>query len=318
MSFAFDFHVHSWFSYDALLAPAEAFKAARRLGVSAIAITDHYNMDGFGAFRAASAASPGVTWVPGMELSVATSFRDRDVVALGVPRNAPELLEDVVMCYRAWMRNYNRALLAGFEALGIPFGEEEKHYLLDTSRPGEASSIQGEVRLPILPLEAWLVNAGVISDRMEFSGLVERAMKAVGGMPPLPDADNVLPRFRKLGALLILAHPQRFLEEYGEKCLDALVEETGVEGIEAGHLAHSEAQAGRYVEYAERRGMLVSGGTDTHLPGEAQFIGQWMSKCRQVDKNGHFTRDIQVTGRRAFEKKQVLPLLERLSIPVRA
>lgn len=248
--------------------------------MTALAITDHHNMDGFEAFREAARAFPAVKWVSGMEVSVSTQWGEFDIVALGVRDDAPARLADVVDRYRDWMREFNRVLLDGFKALNVPFGQEEKDCMLANWRPGPAVSEQGEVRLANNGLKPWLIERGVIANEAEFGQLMWEACERAGGKPPLPPAEAVLPRFRELGAVFILAHPKFFLEREGEAAFEALVEGTDVDGIEAGHAKHTDEQAASYMEFAGRRGLLISGGTDTHFPrelNEGDLIGR--HKC---------------------------------------
>ncbi|KKL21904.1 hypothetical protein LCGC14_2440790, partial [marine sediment metagenome] len=224
----FDLHVHSWYSYDATVSPERVFGAAEAAGVTAVAIADHHNMDGFEAFAAAAREYPAVRWVPAMEASVGTDFGGFDVVALGVPPDAPRRLAEVVDEFRRWMRTFNRRLLVGFEALGVPFAREQAQEMLSGWRPGPAKAIQGEVRLPNVGLKAWLIERGVIAGEDAFSPLIQKAFERADGRPPLPRAEDVLPRFQAVGAALILAHPGGFLARHGPDELDALIRQTGV------------------------------------------------------------------------------------------
>lgn len=275
----FDLHVHSWYSYDAHLSPEELFAAAEGAGLEALAIADHHNMDGFAAFAEAAAAHPTVRWVPAMEVSVATEDAGFDIVALDVPLDAPQRLAEVVDRYRHWMRDFNRCLLAGFAELGIPFGRAEADRMLDEWRPGPARATQGEVRLPNRGLRPWLVEHGALAPDDDYGALLGRALEIGGGRPPLPGAEDVMPPFKALGAVLMLAHPGRVLEVHGEAGMDAIVAATQVDGIEVGHTSHTGEQVGRYVRYAGSRGLLMSGGTDVHFHADLPEIGR--HHCRE-------------------------------------
>jgi len=72
-----DLHVHSTAS-DGTRAPEDVVREAKRVGLSAIALTDHDTLDGI-APAAAAGAALGVRVVPGIELSavedrIATNF----------------------------------------------------------------------------------------------------------------------------------------------------------------------------------------------------------------------------------------------------
>ncbi len=282
MQQSYDFHMHSWYSYDAHLSPEQLFAQAAEAGLTAIAVTDHHNMDGFGAFAEASEAHPSVRWVPAVEVSAHTRWGEFDFVALGVPLDAPAKLADVVDLYRDWMRELNRRLLAGFLSIGVPFGEAEKNEMLAAWRPGPAGEIQGEVRIPNAGLLAWLLEQGFLADEQDYAALFNRALDEVGGYPPVPAANEVLPRFAEMGAALILAHPGAFLARRGDRELERLVAEAGVHGIEAGHLSHTPEQTALYAEFAVKRGLLLSGGSDVHFVGDLSKLGNHYCTASQA------------------------------------
>ena len=274
MTQRFDFHVHSWWSYDAHLDPDDLFAAAESASLSALAITDHHNMDGFASFAAAAARHPAVRWIPAMEASVLTDYRMFDVVVLGLPTDAPDRLIDVRDCYRDWMRRSNDSVLCGMAAEGLPFDRAEADALLATWRPGPAGDVQGEVRLPNHGLRDRLIEMGVIAGASEYAPFLDRISDAAGGRPPLPRAEEILPRFKELGATLILAHPGSYLGDYGKETMDTVIAQLGADGVEAGHVSHDETGYKAYCDYARSKGLLVSGGTDIHFNPDLHRIGQ--------------------------------------------
>jgi predicted metal-dependent phosphoesterase TrpH len=60
----FDLHIHSVYSYDSLLRIPTIMKTAQRLGLDAIAITDHETMGAYATLRPQS----DLTIIPGMEI----------------------------------------------------------------------------------------------------------------------------------------------------------------------------------------------------------------------------------------------------------
>ena len=62
-----DLHLHTNFS-DGTYTPEELVMHARRVGLSAIALTDHDTVEGC-ARLAAAAAAAGVEFIPGAELT---------------------------------------------------------------------------------------------------------------------------------------------------------------------------------------------------------------------------------------------------------
>jgi len=75
-----DLHLHSTFSPDGEMTPAELVGAAVGKGLRGIAITDHNSTAGIGPAREAAQKYPGFLMIPGMEVSSAQGH----VIALGV------------------------------------------------------------------------------------------------------------------------------------------------------------------------------------------------------------------------------------------
>jgi hypothetical protein len=75
-----DLHIHSTFSPDGEMTPAQLVAAAVDKGLRGIAITDHNSISGIGQVREAAQKYPGFLVIPGMEVSSAQGH----VLALGV------------------------------------------------------------------------------------------------------------------------------------------------------------------------------------------------------------------------------------------
>jgi len=75
-----DLHVHSRFSPDGEMTPAELVGAAVERGLHGLALTDHNSTSGIGSAMEAALKHPGFLVIPGIEISSA----DGHVLALGV------------------------------------------------------------------------------------------------------------------------------------------------------------------------------------------------------------------------------------------
>jgi hypothetical protein len=75
-----DLHLHSRFSPDGEMTPAEAVAAAVAKGLAGMALTDHNSTSGIGQAREAALKHPGFLVVPGIEISSA----DGHIIALGL------------------------------------------------------------------------------------------------------------------------------------------------------------------------------------------------------------------------------------------
>jgi predicted metal-dependent phosphoesterase TrpH len=87
----FDLHNHST-SSDGLLSPTQLIELAARTGVDAIALTDHDTTAGLEE-AAAAAKRLGISWVPGVEISVTWGDTTLDIVGLDIDPSAPSMVE---------------------------------------------------------------------------------------------------------------------------------------------------------------------------------------------------------------------------------
>jgi predicted metal-dependent phosphoesterase TrpH len=99
---SYDLHLHTCWSYDALIDPARYFAAAREQGVGTIAITDHHGFDALPELTAAAPAWPDIRYIRAAELTVTTAFGPVDLVCLGIPDPLPVVLGPVRDRYHAW------------------------------------------------------------------------------------------------------------------------------------------------------------------------------------------------------------------------
>ena len=75
----FDGHMHTIFS-DGAMTPEELAAANAKAGTSVLALTDHDTLNGHDRMRAAC-ATHGITFVPGVEMSVNLEGREIHVLA---------------------------------------------------------------------------------------------------------------------------------------------------------------------------------------------------------------------------------------------
>ena len=81
-----DLHAHSTAS-DGSRAPADVIREAKRVGLAAIALTDHDTLDGI-AEAIAMGAELGVRVVPGVELSAVEGDVETHILGLHLSRHA--------------------------------------------------------------------------------------------------------------------------------------------------------------------------------------------------------------------------------------
>lgn len=245
-----DLHTHSVFS-DGTYTPTELIKAAKELGLSAVALTDHNTVKGLPEFMC-SAKVYGVTGVAGTELSTDYGDTELHILGLFLPTTAYERIEERVQVLKRNKEESNRILCERLAAAGYEITFEE----VKNASPAEFvnRAIIGEV----------LMKKGYVSSiQAAFDTLLRK-----GGEfyvePKRLDALETVAFLKGLGAAVVLAHPFLNLDEKGlRRFLDETVP-LGLDGIETRYSKYSEEQTSLSEKIAEEYGLLQSGGSDFH------------------------------------------------------
>lgn len=276
-----DLHCHSTFS-DGDKTPEELVAMARKLGLAALALTDHDTMAGLPRFFAAGGggADPArgfceagdLVLVGGCELSVDFGGRDAHMLCYGAdPANGPlaAKLEEI----RGERDRRNRKILARLNELGVAISWEDvaKH------------ARDGVVGRP--HFAAAMIEAGYAKDKYKvFDEWLGEGKKAYVEREHVSAAEAVS-LIHGAGGIAVLAHPHvlHLSRKNLAAAADALLAD-GLDGLECHYSEHSEAQTRFYESLAEARGMLVTGGSDYHgknMPGVA--MGRGFGKLRVPD-----------------------------------
>ncbi len=255
---AVDLHVHSNAS-DGRHAPRELAAMARERGVRVFALTDHDTVSGVGE-AVASGAQMGVRVIPGVELS--TDLEDIEIHILGyhVDVGRPSFLRTLGMLREGRVRRV-RGILDKLERLGI---KVPLPYVLGLGQGGFVGRSQ---------VFRAMVNLGYARPERRC-GDFERYLGKQGlayvehfGLSPCEAVALVL----SASGVPVLAHPGRICSD---EVVDGLVD-AGLAGIEAYYPSHAPDVTRRWLEYARRHGLVVTGGSDFHgiLPDEPAGLG---------------------------------------------
>jgi hypothetical protein len=242
-----DLHVHTTLS-DGTRTPEETVARALELGVHAIAITDHDTVDGVRPALEA-ARGTGLHVLPGVEVSV--DYRDTEIHLLGF---FPDLDHEPLLAAMSRIRDgrVERAekMVAKLRDAGLDVSIEDVL----------AQAGDGSVGRP--HLAKVLVRAGAVAtDAEAFTRYLGRGR--VGYVPRYKLSPvEAVELIRDAQGMPVYAHP-------GLSHCDAMVDQLvphGLLGLEVYHTDHSPAQIRRYANMARRRGLYVTGGSDTHGP----------------------------------------------------
>ncbi len=245
---AVDLHIHSTMS-DGTLTPDQIVRVAQQKNLTAIAITDHDALAGVApAIQAAEGSTLQV--LPAVEIS--TEYHSAEVHILGyfIDTQAPNLLEKLKKI-RAARRDRARRIAQKLTDLGLAITYEQI----------AAEAGEGSIGRP--HVAATLVKAGYVQTSQEaFSRYL------------IPGRPAYVPRYRlkpsaaiqeiiQAGGLAVLAHPGI---DNAQQYVDELMQ-YGLGGLEAYHTNHSPARTRQFLQLAQRLGLLITGGTDSHGPG---------------------------------------------------
>jgi predicted metal-dependent phosphoesterase TrpH len=250
-----DLHTHTNES-DGTYTPAELIQAAVDLRLEALGITDHDTFAGYDIAEPLARAA-GLDLVCGIELSAKFQLRQgvKSVHILAYFLAAPPPAE-----FRGWLaelqagrRERNDRLIARLQGMGVDITLAEvvalgrslagrPHFAKILVRKGYAQSTDQAFR-------------DFIGE--DAPGFVER---------DAPFVAATIARIAGAGGLAVGAHPIRLgiRDHAEEEAAIAEMHDSGLHGIEVYHSDQTPADSARYLGYAEKYGMAISGGSDFH------------------------------------------------------
>ena len=245
-----DLHTHSTFS-DGTLTPTELIGEAARLGLSAVALTDHNTLAGIREFRAAAEGSEVIA-IPGIEISTDYGPHEFHLLGLYLNEDAEEKICAVLSEMKQAKRESNRRLVAALAEAGYP---------LDLAAI-EASTPTGEINRA--HIGAALLAAGYVGSIKEAFATLLAPERGYYEPPKRPETLGMIRLLHSLGAVSVIAHP--YLTMHGEELCRFLTEAKacGLDGVEVRYPLYSEEEAAEAAALAEELDLLPSGGSDFH------------------------------------------------------
>jgi 3',5'-nucleoside bisphosphate phosphatase len=249
-----DLHSHTTES-DGTYTPAELVTAAAAIGLAALAITDHDTLAGYHKAKPL-AEEAGLRLVCGIELSTKLQIPARKTVHLlgYFPENEPTAeFVDWLLAMQAARRDRNRRLAAKLQSMGIDIHIEEVEAL--------GRSLAGRPHFARL-----MVSKGYVSNTTEaFDRYLDESAPGYVDRDE-PSLQEGIERIQKAGGVSSLAHPIRLgkRDHTEEEELIAHIGGLGLDAIEAYHSDHNEADVQRYLSYAGKYALKVTGGSDFH------------------------------------------------------
>ena len=246
-----DLHMHSTAS-DGTLSPSEVVQRAKARGLTTIALTDHDTTGGLPeAIKAGQRL--GVEVIGGLEINSETDIGHIDFLAYGIDRSNAALQQQLLEIRDARVGRA-KGMVKKLAELGAPIrwervlafaGEDNK----SIARPHVARA---------------LVEAGHVASLQEAFDkyLSDDGPAYVHRLQLMPK--EVIDVIHQAGGAIVLAHP----EHAGTTRLIPMLAELGLDGIEVYYSDHTPKQQAKLLAIAQPLGLLATGGSDFHAPGD--------------------------------------------------
>ena len=249
-----DLHVHTTAS-DGMLTPEETVYEAARVGIYAVGIADHDTIEGVGPALAV-ADDAGVIVVPGVEINTDVGDDELHILGYYVDPHS-EAFAEHILTLRTGRHERGKRIVEQLNAAGLEITFERVKEIADDASIGRPHVARA------------IVEAGYVRSINGAFGkyLVRGAPGYVGRFKLTPvEAVGII---REAGGVPVLAHPGH--GKMTERMMPELIE-AGLRGIEVYHTDHTSAQSKWYRRIADKTGLIVTGGSDSHGPGMRKDI----------------------------------------------
>ena len=255
-----DLHTHSSCS-DGSLTPRQLVSEAERIGLGAIALTDHDTMAGVSEAQSAG-EEYGVEVISGIEISAVAAGQTIHILGYGANPNHPGL-QNLITELASYREIRNQAILTRLDSLGISLNRAEL-----------AASTVGLIGRPHIARQ--LVRGGHASSIPQaFRRFLQRKGRAYVAASKFP-ASETIRIIREAGGLAVLAHPTTIDKNLkGVATLVKKLSEVGLEGLEVFYPGHSQVVCHRLLDIGKHCNLIATGGSDFHgsLKPEIQLGG---------------------------------------------
>jgi predicted metal-dependent phosphoesterase TrpH len=264
-------HTHTNFS-DGTDSPTQLINKALAAGISVLGLTDHDSISGWQ--EAITALRPGISLVPGAEISCQTSD-GISVHILGLLFDSENLeLMGTMQATRENRHGRMAKIITRLNEAGIDISMQD---VLDQLAEGAT--------LGRPHLADALVKKGVVASRDEaFTQMLHNKSKYyVSHYSPLPEV--AIKMIKAAGGVSVIAHPMAShrgrtisLETFGS-LIDA-----GLDGVEVDHRDHSPDEKTQLIELAKQNDLVMTGASDYHGNGKLNQLGEYVTMPEQWER----------------------------------
>lgn len=202
--------------------------------------------------------------VPGLEVDTEHAGHTVHLLAYGITSDETPLLS-ALRKQREEREVRMQAIVERMNGLGV-----------DVSYDDVLKQVKGGSSVGRPHLARALLAKGIVTNIQEaFDKYLADGEKGFVKLKRLTSAD-IVPMVHESGGIVVIAHPKRLREERHL----AEIADLGVEGVEAVHPTADPAYQQQIIDFADARGLLVTGGTDFHAPETHPLPGIKFSRDR--------------------------------------
>lgn len=245
-----DLHTHSIYS-DGSWTPEQLLREAERIGLAAIALTDHNTVSGLSQFMTAAQGGE-VAAVPGVEVSTDYNGTELHILALWVKQAHYD-------AFSAWLEEpqkrkveSNKDLIRNLNAAGFAL-EYEKVCALTADGQFNRAHVAAE-----------LMRLGYVQQRQEAFTKLLNPECGYYHPPKRMTAFEAIRFIKAHGAVAVLAHPLLTLQPEALRAFLPQAVKCGLDGMETYYVTYDEATTKLACAMAEEFGLKKSGGSDFH------------------------------------------------------
>ena len=254
-----DLHLHTTFS-DGTLTPTELVDLCAERGLRVISISDHDSTEGMDEALEAASRHPGLTVIPGIELSTEAPGSEIHMLGYYVDCAEPSF-QRLLSELREGRVDRGRRMVERLNEMGLRISWERVLELSDGGAVGRPHMAQA------------LVEAGYIRyPREAFERYIGRDGPAYVGRARLAPAEAVRLLLEN-GAVPVMAHPTYHKSEPGLTETEGLrkrlreLKEAGLVGMEVHYGTYTPEEVARLSMLAQELDLVECGGSDYHASG---------------------------------------------------
>ncbi len=267
-----DFHMHSIYS-DGVKSPEELLRHALECKLSMMALTDHDEIDGIKALRAAQKQldpEKTIKIINGCEFSA--DYKDKSIHILGYrfDENNQEL-KDFITYFKSKREERIDEIIKRCNNAGYLISKD------DLLKKFPKTQAYGRPHIGQL-----LIDGGYAKDINEvFKGILRKDSPCY--VPKVKvEVPHIIDIIHKAGGLAVMAHPKLVTSD--EYVVEMLAYD--FDGMEVYHTKHNDDDVKRYKALAKEHNLFITGGSDYHgIPGKApDRFGDYLVSAENVSE----------------------------------